>query len=135
MGPAGRSKCILMSDARADVELAATFESGGDAAFAGVGEAVSESTAAQNAGKIIPARTHIDESPVRVLLLCRFEYLSVFGADYSPRISQDGTGKLDSITQAQQFYPESDRASVRVIVLPRTMISRWYVPAMDCAKL
>ena len=81
MGPAGRSKCNLMSEARADVELAATVESGGDAAFAGDSEALSESTAAQNAGKIIPARTHIDESPARVLLLCRFEYLSIFGAD------------------------------------------------------
>jgi hypothetical protein len=84
-----------MSDATADVELTAAVESGGDAAFAGDGEAFSESTAAQNADKIIPARTHIDESPARVLLLCRFEYLSVFGADYSPRILQDGTGKSD----------------------------------------
>jgi hypothetical protein len=125
MGPAGRSKCNLMSDLSADVELAAAVESGGDAAFAGYGEALSESTAAQNVGKIIPARTHIDESPARVLLLCRFEYLSFFGPDYSPRILQDGTGKSDLITQAQKIYLESDRASVRVIVLPRTMICRW----------
>jgi hypothetical protein len=46
MGPAERSKCNLMSDARADVELDAAIESGGDAAFAGDGEASSESTAA-----------------------------------------------------------------------------------------
>ena len=79
MGPVGRSKCNWMLDPSADVELAATVESGGDAAFAGDGEALSESTATQNAGKIIPARTHIDESPARVLLLYRFEYLSVSG--------------------------------------------------------
>ena len=135
MGPAGRSKCNLMSDSSADVELAATVESGLDAAFAGDGEALSESTVAQNAGKIIPARTHIDESPARVLLLCWFEYSKVFGADYSPRILQDGMGKSDLITQAKQFYLESDLASVRVIVLRRTVICRLYMPAMDCANL
>jgi hypothetical protein len=46
MGPAGRSKWSLISDVRADVELAAAVESGGDAAFAEDGEALSESTAA-----------------------------------------------------------------------------------------
>lgn len=73
-----------MSEPSADVELDVAVESGGDAAFAVDGEALSESTAAQNADKMIPARTHIVKSPVRVLLLCRFEYLSVFGADCSP---------------------------------------------------
>jgi hypothetical protein len=46
MGPAERSKCNLISDARADVEPAAVVESGGDAAFAEDVEALSESTAA-----------------------------------------------------------------------------------------
>ena len=110
----------------ADVESGATIEPAAVAPLAEDGEALSESTAAQIADKITPARKHIDESPADPLILRRCECLSYAGARSRLPNTHDVRGTSVGIipTETFLFYGKSDCLPVRIIVLPRVKTRR-----------